>query len=117
MEYMAYREKYVEMDRICKEEEADVVDRFLVEKYGTNKFDPDELYIFRWFLNNYKDKMEDGNLKQYREIIEVFLELDRAPQRMHSICHGLYVQVFFEKYLTRIIRFAILNIVHIEVIV
>ena len=78
MEYMSYREKYVEMDRICKEEEADVVDRFLVEKYGTNKFDPDELYIFRWFLNNYKDRLEDGNRKQYREIIEVFLELDRA---------------------------------------
>lgn len=31
--------------------------------------------------------------------------------------HGLYVQAFFEKYLTRIIRLAILNVVHIEVIV
>ncbi len=59
------------MDRICKEEEADVVDRFLVEKSGTNKFEPYELYIFRWFLNNYKDSLEDGNRKQYREIIEV----------------------------------------------
>lgn len=78
MEYIAYREKYVEMDRICKEEESDLVDRFLIEKYGTNNFDPDELYIFRWFLNNYKDKLENGNRKQYREIIEVFLELDRA---------------------------------------
>lgn len=78
MEYIVYREKYVEMDRICKEEESDLVDRFLIEKYGTNNFDPDELYIFRGFLNNYKDKLENGNRKQYREIIEVFLELDRA---------------------------------------
>ena len=78
MEYIAYREKYIEMDRICKEEESNVVDKFLVEKYGTNKFEPDELYIFRWFLNNYKDKLESDNRKQYREIIEVFLELDRA---------------------------------------
>ena len=66
------------MDRICKEEESNVVDKFLVEKYGTNKFELDELYIFRWFLNNYKDKLENGNCKQYREVIEVFLELDRA---------------------------------------
>lgn len=36
------------------------------------------MHIFRWFLNNYKDKLENGNRKQYREIIEVFLELDRA---------------------------------------
>ena len=77
MEYIEYRGKSFEMDRICKEE-SDVVDRFLVEKYGTNRFDPNELHIFRWFLNNYKDKLENGNRKQYREIIEVFLELDRA---------------------------------------
>lgn len=30
------------------------------------------------FLNSYKSKLEEGNRKQYREIINVFLELDRA---------------------------------------
>lgn len=77
MEYMAYREKRVEIDRVCNEE-ADMVNEFLVEKYGTNEFNAGELDIFRWFLNNYKDKLEKGDCKQYREIIEVILELDRA---------------------------------------
>lgn len=78
MEYMAYRKKRVEIDRICNKEEADMVGEFLVEKYGTSEFDASELDIFRWFLNNYKDKLEEGDREQYREIIEVFLELDRA---------------------------------------
>ena len=76
MEYIGDHEKYVEMDRIWMEEKSDVVERFLVETFGTNKFDPDEFYIFRWFLNNYKDKFENGNRKQYKEIIEVFVDKD-----------------------------------------
>lgn len=78
MEYIAYREKCVETDRLCNKEEADMVARFLIEKYGICEFDASELDIFRWFLNNYKDRLEEGNREQYREIIEVFLELDRA---------------------------------------
>lgn len=78
MEYISYRERHLEIDKKSNYEEKALIDEFLMYKYGTAVFNEAEVDTFKWFLNHYKERLVDGEKDQYRQILEVFLELDRA---------------------------------------
>ena len=78
IEYLEFRKKIIQPDKICNADEELLAEEFLCGKYGTSNFGPHELDTFRWFLKNYQSRLVEGECNQYRDILQIFLELDRA---------------------------------------
>ena len=78
IEYLEFRKQIIKPDKICSVDEELMAEEFLHRKYGTSNFGPHELDTFRWFLKNYQSRLVEGECNQYRDILQIFLELDRA---------------------------------------
>lgn len=78
IEYLEFRKKIIQPDKICNVDEELMTEEFLCGKYGTSNFGPHELDTFRWFLKTYQSRLVEGECNQYRAILQIFLELDRA---------------------------------------
>lgn len=78
IEYLEFRKKIIQPDKICSADEELMAEEFLCGKYGTSNLDPHELDTFRWFLKTYQSRLVEGESDQYRNILQICLELDRV---------------------------------------
>ena len=80
LSYLSFRERYYGVDCEISEQEEICVDKFLISKYGTSSLEDNFLKPYKWFLNEYKNRLiDEGNdLTQYREIVNVLAMFDRV---------------------------------------
>lgn len=82
--YLFYRERYYAIDNLISEPEELCLNRFFIQKYGTADFNNNFIDPFKWFLNEYKNRLidEGGDLNKYREIVQVLALFDRTEVDM-----------------------------------
>lgn len=98
MSYWLYREGRYQIDKEFDGSEENMINSFLLEKYQTTKFNGEDLDIFRWTLNMYKERLiEKEDISNYREIIEIMLQLDRLGVEVFTLCLGKVMKYAMEK--------------------
>lgn len=78
LEYFDFRAQKIKLDMVCNANEELMTEEFLEEKYGTSKCEKYDLDTFRYFLKEYQNRLVEGDCDQYRNVLQVFLELDRT---------------------------------------
>lgn len=78
LEYFDFRAQKIGLDMVCNANEELMTEEFLEEKYGTSKCENYDLDTFRYFLKEYQNRLVEGDCDQYRNVLQVFLELDRT---------------------------------------
>lgn len=56
IEYLEFRKKIIQSDKMCSADEELMAEEFLCGKYGTSNLNPHELDTFRWFLKTYQSR-------------------------------------------------------------
>ncbi len=98
MDYLLYREGKYQIDREFDISEEIMVDAFLMKKYQTTNFNEENLNIFRWILNMYRERLiEDEDISNYREIMEAMLQLDRLGVEVFTSSLGKIMKYAKEK--------------------
>lgn len=84
IEYLVYRGTICRPNVILAMREDDLLDEYLIQKYGTKSFLNDTLDIFREMLKEFKEHAIDKT-KEYenREILSILLKMDRHEAELY----------------------------------